>query len=151
MAPEQVNLFISAACSNPCKQTAFMHQLVCCKCFSPLPILGGVTSVWNFLRLERFVILCCRSANAESEARIFRSADSSASCTDRKPKNILPKVLKHQTNDPLQSLRQVNSRISLSTKKLPPFKGTIFKADFVEESTLIPDPPSENWPLLSSG
>ena len=85
-------------------------------------------------------ILCCRSANAESEERIFKSADSSASCTDRKPKNMLPKVLKHlqckrssKTNDPLQSLRQVNSQISLSAKKLPPFKGTIFKADFVEK------------------
>ena len=35
-------------------------------------------------------------------------------------------------NDLLQSLRQVNSRIALSGKKLPPFPGTVFKADFVK-------------------
>ena len=36
-------------------------------------------------------------------------------------------------NNPLQSLRQVNSRIALSAKKLPPFPGTVFKADFVKK------------------
>ena len=86
-------------------------------------------------------IVCCRSTNTESEERIFKSAESAAKCKDRKPKNMLnmPIALKRlqckrpsKMSDPLQSLRQANSRIALSAKKLPPFMGTIFKADFVK-------------------
>ena len=33
----------------------------------------------------------------------------------------------------MQTLKQANSRIALSAKKLPPFKGTVFKADFVKK------------------
>ena len=36
-------------------------------------------------------------------------------------------------NDPLQSLRQANSMITLSAKKLLPYKGTVFTADFVKK------------------
>ena len=80
-------------------------------------------------------ILCCRFTNTESK----ESAESAAKCTDRKSENILPVVLKQlqckrssKVNHPLHSLRQVNSRIALSAAKLPPFKGTLFQADFVQ-------------------
>ena len=103
-------------------------------------------------------IVCCRSTNTESEERIFKSAESAAKCTDRKRQNLLPIVLKRlqckrssKVNDPLHSLRQTNSRIALSAKKLPPFVGTVFKPNFVKESAFIPGPPSENWTLLGSG
>ena len=39
-------------------------------------------------------VVCCRSTNTENEKRIFKSAKTAANCTDRKPKNMLPSVLK---------------------------------------------------------
>ena len=85
-------------------------------------------------------VVCCRSTNTENEERIFKSAESAAKCTDRKPENMLPSVLKRlqckrksKINNSIQSLKQANSRIALSAKKLPPFKGTVFKADFVKK------------------
>ena len=86
-------------------------------------------------------VVCCRSTNTGNEKRIFnKSAETAANCTDRKPKNMLPSVLKwlqckrkSKTNNPIQSLKQANSRIALSAKKLLPFKGTVFKADSVKK------------------
>ena len=85
-------------------------------------------------------LVCSRSANAESEERIFKGAEAAAKCTDRKPENMLPAVLKRlqcqrksKTNNPLLSLQNANSRIAQSAEKLPPFKGTICTADFVKK------------------
>ena len=85
-------------------------------------------------------IVCCRSTNTESVERIFKSAESAAKCTDRKLEHLLPIVLKRlqckrssKVSDPLHSLRQTNSRIALSAKKLPPFVGTVFKPNFVKK------------------
>ena len=87
-------------------------------------------------------LVCSRSAKrrAESEERIFKGAEAAAKCTDRKPENVLPAVLKRlqcqrksKTNNPLLSLLNANSRIAQSAEKLPPFKGTICTADFVKK------------------
>ena len=84
--------------------------------------------------------VCSRSTNVENEERIFKSAESSAKCTDRKPENILPRVLKRlqskrslKTSNPLQNLHQSNSRIAKSASELPHFKGTVFSADFIRK------------------
>ena len=87
-------------------------------------------------------ILCCRFTNTESKVRIFKSAESAAKCTDRKPDNTLPVVLKQlrckrSSKVNHHSLRQVNSRIALSAAKLPPFKGTLFQADFVQRRVYL--------------
>ena len=83
-------------------------------------------------------LVCSRSTNTESEERIFKSAEASAKCTDRKPENMLPGILKRlqckrndKTTDPLRSLQQEHSKISQSARKLPPYKGTVITTEFV--------------------
>lgn len=72
-------------------------------------------------------LICSRCTNAENEERIFKSAESSVNCTDRKPENMLPGV------NPLQNLCQSNSRIAKSANQLPSFKGTVFSADYIRK------------------
>ena len=83
-------------------------------------------------------LVCSRSTNVESEERIFKSADSSAMCTDRKQEHMLIGTLKRmqskrssKTDNPLQSLHQSNSRIARSASRLPPYKGTVLTAVFI--------------------
>ena len=52
---------------------------------------------------------------------------------------MLPSVLKwlqykrkSKTNNPIQSLKQANSRITLSANRLPPFKGTVFTSKHLQ-------------------
>ena len=87
-------------------------------------------------------VVSCRSTNTENEERIFKSAESAAKCTDHKPENMLPGILKRlqckrnqKTSNPLLKLRKENSRISQSASKLPPYPGTIFKEEFINRRT----------------
>ena len=117
---------------------AFMlHQLHC-------DLFGESTSIYFHALLThcpvQHEVVCSRSTNTEAEERIFKSAEAAAKCTDRKPENMLPAVLKRlqykrssKFSDPLQSLKVENSRISRSAVKLPPFKGTVFNAIFVRK------------------
>ena len=85
-------------------------------------------------------LVCRRSTNVESEERIFKSAEAYAKCTDRKPESMLPRVLMRlqskrsaKTGNPLQSLHESNSRIAQTASRLPHFKGTVFRADFMKK------------------
>ena len=117
---------------------AFMLHHLHCKLF------GESTSIYFHALLihcpVQHEVVCSRSTNTEAEERIFKSAEAAAKCTDRKPENMLPAVLKRlqykrssKFSDPLQSLKVENSRISRSAVKLPPFKGTVFNAIFVRK------------------
>lgn len=84
---------------------------------------------------------CSRSANTESEEIIFKSAEASAKCTVRKPESMLPLVMKwlqfkrnSKASNPLVSLQQANSRIARASETLPPYKGTVLRADIVRRS-----------------
>ena len=43
---------------------------------------------------QQHEVVCSRSVNTENEERLFKSAANAAKCTDRKPQNMLPTVLK---------------------------------------------------------
>ena len=115
----------------------FLHQLHC-------ELFGESTSTYFHALLihcpVQHEVVCSRSANTEGEERIFKSAEAAAKCTDRKPENMLPTILKrlqvkrsNKMTNPLLSVKAENSKISLSAAKLPPFKGTIFTVDFVRK------------------
>ena len=65
-----------------------LHQLHC--------KLFGETSVGVYFHAllihcpVQHELVCSRSTNVESEERIFKSAEASVKCTDRKPENMLP-------------------------------------------------------------
>ena len=82
-------------------------------------------------------VVCCRSTNTENEKRIFKSLQLSALTRSLK---ICYEVCwsdcstsGNARQHPMQTLKQANSRIALSAKKLPPFKGRVFKVDFVKK------------------
>ena len=83
--------------------------------------------------------VCSRSVNAENEERLFKSAANAAKCTDRKPENMLPGVLKRlqvkreSKMGPIHSLRKQNSRIGSRAADLPKYTGTIFKARWIKK------------------
>ena len=118
--------------------TFVLHQLHC--------ELFGETSIGAYFHAlfihspVQHELVCSRSTNVESEERIFKSADASAMCTDRKPENMLPRVLKRlqskrsvKTGNPLESLHHTNSSIAKSASTLKPYKGTVFSANFIEK------------------
>ena len=83
--------------------------------------------------------VCSRSVNAENEERLFKSAANAAKCTDRKPENMLPGVMKRlqvkreSKMGPIHSLRKQNSRVGSRAADLPKYTGTIFKARWIKK------------------
>ena len=78
-------------------------------------------------------IVCSRSVNTENKERLFKCAEAAARCTDRKPENMLPGILKLMqckreavTDNPIKDLHQRNSRISVHADGLPKYTGSIF-------------------------
>ena len=85
-------------------------------------------------------VVCSRSVNTESEERLFKSAESAAKCTDRKPENMLPGILKRLQlkrenigSDPITQLCKKNSRINTHAEGLPVYPGTKFAMDWVKK------------------
>ena len=71
-------------------------------------------------------LVCSRSTNVETEERIFKSAESSAYCTDHQPENMPPGVPKYwrsmrrmKAGKPLQSLHQTPGLPRLQVCYLP--------------------------------
>ena len=66
---------------------------------------------------QQHEVVCSRSVNTENEERLFKSAANAAKCTDRKPQNMLPTVLKRlkvkraSKMGPIHSICDQNSRI----------------------------------------
>ena len=63
--------------------------------------------------------------NTESKECLFKSAESAAKCTDRKPENMLPGILKRLQlkrenigSDPIKQLSKRNSRINTHAEGL---------------------------------
>ena len=85
-------------------------------------------------------VVCSRSVNTESEERLFKSAESAAKCTDRKPENMLPGILKRLQlkrenigSDPITQLCKKNSQINTHAEGLPVYPGTKFAMDWVKK------------------
>ena len=84
--------------------------------------------------------LCVVFVNTESEERLFKSAKSAAQCTDRKPENMLPGILKHLQlkrknigSDPIKQLSKRNSRIHTHAEGLPVYPGTKLETNWVKK------------------
>ena len=79
---------------------------------------------------QQHEIVCSRSVNTENEERLFKSAANAAKCTDRKPQNMLPTVLKRlkvkraSKMGPIHSIRDQNSRIGSRAADLPNYAGS---------------------------
>ena len=85
-------------------------------------------------------VVCSRSVNTESEERLFKSAESATKCTDTKPENMLPGILKHLQlkresigSDPITQLCKKNSQINTHAEGLPVYPGTKFAMDWVKK------------------
>ena len=85
-------------------------------------------------------VVCSRSVDTESEERLFKSAESAAKCTDRKPENLLPGILKRLQlkrenigSDPIAQLCKRNSQINTHAEGLPVYPGTKFAMDWVKK------------------
>ena len=95
-----------------------------------LELFGTIMTTQYFHALlshgpQQHEVVCSRSVNAENEERLFKSAATTAKCTDRKPENMLPNVLKRLQAKrelkmgPVHSIRKQNSRISSRATDLP--------------------------------
>jgi hypothetical protein len=88
---------------------------------------------------QQHELVCSRSVNTENEERLFKSAANAAKCTDRKPENMLPTVLKRlqvkreSKMNPIQSLHQQNSRIGSHAEGLPKYVGTTLKLEWIKK------------------
>jgi hypothetical protein len=88
---------------------------------------------------QQHEVVCSRSVNAESEERLFKSAANAAKCTDRKPENMLPNVLKRlqvkreSKAGPVHSIHEQNSRIGKRAADLPKYTGTVFVPEWVKK------------------
>ena len=87
-------------------------------------------------------VVCSRSVNAEKEERLFKSAGTAAKCTDRKPENMLPGILKRlqvkqastsAAINPTLELRSKNSRISTHAMGLSAYEGTVVRKAWVQQ------------------
>ena len=82
---------------------------------------------------QQHEVVCSRSVSAENEERFFKSAANAAKCTDRKPHNKLPTLLKRlkvkraSKMGPIQSNQ--NSRIGSRVADLPEYVGSVFTPD----------------------
>ena len=77
---------------------------------------------------QQHEVVCSRSVNTENEERLFKSAANAAKCTERKPQNMLPTVLKRlkvkraSKMGPIHSIRDQNSRIGSRAADLPNYR-----------------------------
>ena len=81
---------------------------------------------------QQHEVVCSRSVNTENEEQPFKSAANAAKCTDRKPQNMLPTVLKRlkvkraSKMGCIQSIHDQNSRIGSRAADLPEYAGSVF-------------------------
>jgi hypothetical protein len=101
-------------------------------------------------------VVCSRSVNADKEERLFKSAGTAAKCTDRKPENMLPVILKclqvkHASTsaaiNPILELRSKNSRISTHAKGLSAYKDSDEEGMDPATTICLASTPRENCPL----
>ena len=88
---------------------------------------------------QQHEVVHSRSVNTENEERLFKSAANAAKCTDRKPQNMLPTVLKRlkvkraSKMGPIHSIRDQNSRIGSRTADLPDYAGSVFPPEWIKK------------------
>ena len=81
---------------------------------------------------QQHEVVCSCSVNTENEERLFKSAANAVKCTNRKPQNMLPTVLKRlkvkraSKMGPIHSIRDQNSRIGSQAADLPEYAGSVF-------------------------
>ena len=87
-------------------------------------------------------VVCSHSVNTENEERLFKSAANAAKCTDRKPQNVLPTVLKRfkveraSKMGPIHSIRDQNSRIGSQAADLSKYVCYVFTPEWIKKRHL---------------
>ena len=88
---------------------------------------------------QQYEVVCSRSVNTENEERLFKSAANAAKCTDRKPQNMLPTVLKRlkvkraSKMGSIHSICDQNSRIGSRAADLPNYAGSVFPPEWIKK------------------
>ena len=119
------------------------HRELCCHFLSD-PKLQSRTRLFGIYLHDLVVhapsiysLVCMRSTNAESQERLFSQAKHiGLKATNRKPENVLPKILicmqaRQNTGDCQRSIYQQDSMVSKAASKLNPMPGTFISDTFI--------------------